>query len=292
MFLSKYSIINYFQLKTIDPNFEQEHALVSFRATGFGWYEGSNDLAMILVATIPFLFYFFEAKKNYLIKFISIAVVVLFSYNLMITGSRGGILGFLTIVILTVFSAKKINKPLKIAFLSVAIVGAIPIGLKIVQQRSDVVDGSYTQDASAQDRITQWKAGIKMLILNPLTGVGPEQFPEVAGDYGGIRGLQPHNTIIQVFAETGFIGGIFFILMNVYAFKDIRFFLKVPNISQNALNDLLIYKYLSYTFIGFWVCALFSNRNQAYILFVVIAMMVAVKSTLMGQLPENIDEES
>ena len=269
VWLSKYSVTRYFQ----------EHALGndSWRARGFGWFDGTNDIAMILVAVIPLAFYFIETRPNFLIKGLFASFIGLFSVNLMLTGSRGGLLGFLATSSLCVIGSKTLLKPLKIVVFVLAFALAVPMGINIVKQRSDVVQGSYTQDESAQNRIIQWKAGIQMLIHNPLFGVGPEQFPHFSRDYGGIANLAPHNTVIQVFAESGFPGGILFILMSYFILKDFRFYVRDPVLEETHETELTLYRYLSYSLIGFWVCAFFSNRNQSDILYVTMALIVAVK---------------
>ncbi len=269
VWLSKYSISRYVL----------EHSLGndSWRARGFGWFDGTNDIAMILVAVIPLAFYFIETKQNILIKGLFVSLIGLFSVNIMLTGSRGGLLGFLATALLCVVGSKTLIKPIKIVTFFLAITLAVPIGIKIVKQRSDVVQGSYTQDESAQNRIIQWKAGIQMLIHNPLFGVGPEQFSHFSSDYGGIRNLAPHNTIIQVFAESGFPGGILFILMSYFILKDFRFYVRDPVLEETHEIELTLYRFLSYSLIGFWVCAFFSNRNQSDILYVTMALIVAVK---------------
>ena len=64
-----------------------------------------------------------------------------------------------------------------------------------------------------------WKAAFRMLITHPLFGVGWTHFYEVVTDYGADHRLIAHNTIISVFAETGLIGGITFLLILKHSFK-------------------------------------------------------------------------
>jgi len=268
-YLSVYSITNYFK--------EHNAGNVEALARGFGWFDGTNDIAMILVSMVPFLFYFITTCENKLKKIIFMCILVMFSYNIMITGSRGGILGFIVTSSLCVIFSRLISTPQKIIAIVLVIAFAIPVGIEIIQQRSDIVAGSYSQDDSAQNRIIQWKAGARMVLSHPLLGVGPEKFSDFSEDYGGIRNLAPHNTIVQVIAETGIIGGLFFILMNFFALKDAYIFIKDETIQARYEGELLLYRYLSYSLIGFWVCAFFSNRNQSYILYVTIAIMIATK---------------
>ena len=104
-------------------------------------------------------------------------------------------------------------------------------------------------DASAEMRIENWKAGARMMIENPF-GVGSARFSEFVGDFGGHRGLAAHNTFIKVGGEAGFLGlycylGMFFItikqlmaLRKKYK-KDNEDIDKFCNVRENPFSCLL-----------------------------------------------------
>jgi len=134
--------------------------------------------------------------------------------------------------------------------------------------------------------LVQWKACVIMALKNPILGVGPGESAFVMRKYGGIQGLVPHNTLLQIFAETGIPGGIFFFLCTCYPMWDAMKRLKNR---RERLNDsaLSIYKYLTIALLGFWACAIFSNRVQFAILYILIALMIAIeKNILKRELPD------
>ena len=72
-----------------------------------------------------------------------------------------------------------------------------------------------------------WRSGIQQWFETPIFGIGPSGTRYTCGYLENISwlpgqnycGNHPHNIFIQIFAETGLIGGFFFILMIVQIFK-------------------------------------------------------------------------
>jgi O-antigen ligase len=97
--------------------------------------------------------------------------------------------------------------------------------------------------------------------------------------------LAAHNTLLQIFAETGIPGGVFFTLFCLIPLFEIRKFQKKNKYSDRI--GVLEYKLLTIAFTGFWVCAIFGNRVEFYILYVLIALMVAIKVNILNDNREN-----
>ncbi len=240
------------------------------RARGFGWYENSNDLSVILVSVIPLAYMLFETTTSILKKCFYFALTVIFAFNILFTGSRNGLLGLFTVGMLSIILSN-ISKTLRLGLIIVLCSSILGIGLVTVLARDDL--SGLSGDKSSEHRIEQWRACGRMVKAHPLLGVGPFQAVSEMKNYGGIRGLPPHNTIVQVFAETGIPGGIFFILFGLSPlaafFKKIKDYISAENI------EVVLYKYFSVSLTGFWVCAFFSNRVRGYQLYVLVALIVA-----------------
>ena len=268
--------LSYFSLKDIYLNYES-----GYRAIGYGWYENANDLSLILITTIPFAFYFIESSSNKLVRYLFIVISISFSINVLFTGSRQALLGLLTVGALCLFYSKKISRMIKIAMSVGMILAIVTVGMATVMSRGDL-EGQLLGDASSENRLIQWNACVKMTLKNPILGVGPGESAYVMREYGGIQGLVPHNTLLQVFAETGIPGGIFFFLCTCYpiigAIKTLK-----NEYKKNRLQDptILIYKYLTIALLGFWSCAIFSNRVEFAILYVLIALIVACEENIL-----------
>jgi hypothetical protein len=65
------------------------------------------------------------------------------------------------------------------------------------------------------DRLTLWRIAWRMLLANPLIGVGPDNFRMTYGRYLGLRQwdtrTHSNNTYVEFFACTGLLGGLAFL---------------------------------------------------------------------------------
>lgn len=245
------------------------------RAGGFGWYENPNDISMIFVSIIPLLMLLISEKSSPLSRIVIIFLTACYAVNILFTASRNGLMGLSVVGILCIYFTKSSHNGLKILLITALLLGVLGVGVRNVLNREGVT--GLSGDDSSDDRIIQWKAAGRMVLSHPILGVGPGQFVENAVEFGGIRGLYPHNTVIQVFAETGITGGVAFIL---FGFLPIFNTYKYIRINKNRSTAGSKYVFISISLCGFWTCALFSNRYQSYILYILVAMSVAVKQNL------------
>jgi O-antigen ligase len=252
------------------------------RAEGFGLYENANDIAIILVTIIPLALLLANTAPLFLTKYLFLGIAVAFSFNILFTGSRNGLLGLLAVGVMGVLFSRRVGGLVKYTLAAVLIVAVFTVGKSAVLSRGDLT-GGLTGDPSSENRIDQWWASLRMLKDHPVLGVGPNEFMSYAGDYGGISGLQAHNTILQVFAETGLLGGMFFSLFSLYPLYDAWRWFKKKNEGKSTARTQ--YKFLTAALIGFWICAVFGNRYQFYILYVLVALMVAMRQNILTARP-------
>jgi O-antigen ligase len=103
------------------------------------------------------------------------------------------------------------------------VASAVVLGPTFIASRLDTSSGrpggnqeQQVTDAQANSdrlRVQAWKAGIRMAIAKPLTGVGFGRYPIVKSVYRGPAELNStHSDYIRFFAETGVPGGTAFLL--------------------------------------------------------------------------------
>lgn len=264
--------LSYFSLTHFVANYEPGQ-----RAGGFGWYENSNDLSLILVCSTPLVLLLAESANKIMPRIFWYVIAGMFIFNVLFTGSRSGMLGICLVTGLGLFFSTKLTGMLKKAISVVMIFAVLGTGVAVITSRGDL-KGLHGDDSS-ENRLVQWEAGIKMLKSNPFLGVGPDEFEAEAEKYGGIHGLAPHNTLIQVFAETGFFGGVFFALFSCQPLYRFLINIKEKVVVGNA-EIRLYHNFLFSSLCGFWSCAFFSNRYKSYILFVLVALLVVVRDYL------------
>lgn len=252
------------------------------RPKGFGWYEDPNDLVLILNCIIPLALCLGELSDSIITRYAFIAIAVLFAVNILLSASRNGLLGLMTVGCLSLLFMKKVTGFLRYSILAALIGSVATFGIANVLSRSDLLPGQLSGDSSSENRIVQWKACMKMTLCHPFLGIGPNEARFQARDYGGVRGLMPHNTLVQVFAETGIPGGIFFILCTIYPLWEAwNFFRAKENGHRLHEPSVIMYKYLVIALSGFWICAFFSNRVYFKILYVFIALITALRENVL-----------
>ena len=178
-----------------------------------------NDLSLVLLFPLAYAIsgFLHTSKKSW--KYLVGAVAVLLIVAIIMTQSRGGVLGVTSIV--GYFSYRHIKS--KVAFLSISAVAFIALlTVAGVSDRQTTQANEGELDASAQGRLYAWQTAWNMALDNPALGVGMENYyynyfyytPHWDG-----KNHVVHSTWFNVLSETGFIGfglfmAILFLLFN------------------------------------------------------------------------------
>jgi probable O-glycosylation ligase (exosortase A-associated) len=144
-------------------------------------------------------------------RLLSLAGVVMILWTISFTGSRGGV-----VALLAMLGWLWWNLPRRLltgvvgVVLLVGIFQALP---EQYQQRYASI-GKSERDESSENRIDAWKKGARMVADRPFFGVGAGCFGFAHADHyssGRVKSyLNAHNLVVQLFAETGVIGGVTF----------------------------------------------------------------------------------
>ena len=147
----------------------------------------------------------------------------------LITFSRGGYVALATSALFISFMTKK---ALFIAVLVALVVvlarphlflpGAVVERLQgTVIKQQNVYSGkeSETLERSAESRLQIWKAGLRMIVANPVLGVGYGQFPMRLPEYGYGAYMDAHNGYILIAAEMGLPALFVFLMLMGKLFK-------------------------------------------------------------------------
>lgn len=134
-----------------------------------------------------------------------------------------------TVVLLLAGVRRAVLVLLALAAAGVVLVGGLGIGSAMVEERlTSIVDISSAPDRSVTDRYSLWSAAAAMWQDDPVTGVGPKNFPShrdghasvglsSSSDTAGAGQqfqkeplLSPHNMYLLVLSEQGLIGSVAF----------------------------------------------------------------------------------
>lgn len=196
---------------------------------GRGSLADPNEFALSLTIGLPFLLYTAAVSKGFkrIALYASSAVVL---YGFARTGSRGGMLALLAMLVVLFVFAKSGQKML----IAAACMAGLAVGAVVLpgyikarfttffavhdQQLSTYAENRLDSDVSSTEaRKAILIQSLQITAAHPLLGVGPGVFPTVArhervaqGKYGG-GNLVTHNTYTEYSSETGIPGFLFWV---------------------------------------------------------------------------------
>lgn len=208
----------------------------------FGGMYDPNDLAFFLVSTFPIGLYFVR-KAGISQRALALGLIVLSIAAIVMTGSRGGLLGLAVFSLFTFKRASRISFPVKVMVLLLLVALYAGYANRTNRARYDTLMniGSDYNITSQFGRIAIWKLGGRLILSNPVTGVGVGCFEEGVGDLRAEMGKiprwqAPHNSFLQVAAETGLIGFAFFISIIIACFRTF-FAISAAGRGENTGNE-------------------------------------------------------
>jgi probable O-glycosylation ligase (exosortase A-associated) len=240
-----------------------------------------NDLALVLTFPLSFAVALFVSRhlKTSLKVWLALPAVIIISWAILCTQSRGGLLG-MTAVTAVVMWYRIQNK-----WLVIGAGTSLLLALVLVAGISSRASGGATEDGideSAMGRIYAWQAATNMALSQPLTGVGIDNF------YANYYAYSPHwdgknhavhSTWFQILAETGVVGFLIFICLVVKTFRQAlqnqrqAFRHNNPDIQISALALLA-------GLCSFCVSGTFLTQGFIWPLYILIALTIALNRYL------------
>jgi O-antigen ligase len=238
-------------------------------------FENPNDLALHLVTLVPIAIGLFLSTRNPLSKLFYLVCAFLMLAGIMVTFSRGGILGLICAVGVLAWKLMRRNRML--AFVATVILaGAVVIFAPggVLSRFKMVFDQDQASSVSA--RKDDLKRSILVTLRHPLFGIGIGNFLLRSN-----RALATHNAYTQVSAEVGIAGLVFYVIFMVVPIKRLRAIERdtVANRKKSRFHYLAIAMQAS--LIGYMVCSLFASVAFLWYVYYLVAL-----SACLGRLYE------
>jgi len=212
-------------------------------------------LARLFPLLMALIIYNYDSQSKFYYFFIGVLIILTDSLVYM-TGERTALgLMFLITLFIILFMNKLRTLRILTFFISISIIILLSIYNPSIKERN--IDQTFDQIGiqSAEKNLFSpvhdryYKGAWNMFMKFPILGVGPNNFRNLCGDkkYAVVDRIDfacsthPHNTYIQLAAETGIIGLLtIFILLNYLCIKIIRHFISLFNLSRHRLSDYQI----------------------------------------------------
>jgi O-antigen ligase len=191
------------------------------RAAWVGIFANPNEVAYAMVILMPFAA-FLAMRSGWLARSFLAVTSLLYCVAAYVTFSRGGLVGIA--IVASIFVWRTFGRGTRFLLLAAVVCGLI-FASRYWSRGEDF--SHLDNDVSFQQRIATSQAGWGMFLDHPLTGVGlgcsviawPLYAPEGLYTRGA---LVTHNTIIQVFGETGLLGASAFLLFLAFGIARAR----------------------------------------------------------------------
>jgi putative inorganic carbon (hco3(-)) transporter len=200
-----------------------------FRAIGAGGLD-PNDSAMLLVAGILPVLYFFLRARRILVKALFAVGFFMCCSAIVLSGSRGGFLALLALVVYIVFFYKAVSPRLRLTIVAVLSAGVIATASGDFWDRMrTITDQDDYNHHEIAGRKQLWTRGLGYMFQRPVLGVGLHNFsvaesrhPVIVRTIEGGRGVKygvAHSMWVESGAELGIPGFLAFIGLFVLSIR-------------------------------------------------------------------------
>jgi len=263
-----------------------------------------NDLAYILLTVAPLGIACTVTATSMRNRISYGAVSAVMIIALLLTQSRGGLLGFLTVITLMTFiplkpavargknavARKTIRSTLGGILVAILLGGIIYTQLPAsAQQRYATLlhlSSDYnlnTEDTTGRGDI--WMRGMNAFLHRPI-GYGPQSYPMVDLVYGG-KFKAPHNSYLQALVELGILGLFLFVrsyATTLHALQGAHRALIVnAQAGSERLEQAVFARSLQFGLVGNMVAAFFLSDAYAAALWVIFGLTIALTALVASQ---------
>ena len=254
-------------------------------------YYDANDLALVLVCTLPFAIYFL-VQHGWRHRVFALAGLMLLLATIAKSGSRGGFLGLVAVSLYVLLGYRAI--PVRVRLVATAGVFALFAILAsetywdaIRSLRAPQEDYNWA-GASPEGRVELWRRGLGYVADDPFLGVGMANFPLAEGMLSeesraraergaGFKWSVAHNSLLEVAVELGliafalFVAALFIALRTMHRIRAAR-----PLQDPEVLRKVGFACTLIAALVGFIVSGFFVSAAYYSYLYVLLGLCVGM----------------
>ncbi len=261
-----------------------DEEVVGFRIAGpIG---DANFFGQLLVTIFPLALERSAREKRHFLRLAAVIGTLLIGWAIILTYSRGAIIGALVCVICMIVWVRPSGKTVLVgASVVVGVLVAIPTSylqrVETIGQVFDIGTTARPADKSIQGRTSEMLVGLEMFHDYPLTGIGPANYPGRYLEYSSRLGMdnrlelrQPHSLPIEVAAELGLIGLMWWLIAAMSLGRGLVGARRVA-LSHGSYETAHYIDAITTSLIGFAVTALFLHLAFARFLWMMVGIAMA-----------------
>ncbi|HLL14605.1 MAG TPA: O-antigen ligase family protein [Pyrinomonadaceae bacterium] len=237
-----------------------------------GMFGNPNDLALHLVTIIPIAFGLMLTTRNPFLKLLYAACAVLMVIGNMITFSRGGFLGLMSVMCVLAWKLGRRNRLVVVGlFVLMVCFFAFAPG-DYTSRLGSIVDHSRDAFGSAGQRQELLIKSIIVSLMNPVFGVGMGNFHIVS-----IRELVSHNAYTQVSAEMGIAAMVIYIMFIVTPLRRLRQIERETFATRKGSHFYYLAIGLQGSLIGFMVNSFFASVAYQWYVYYLVGYAICLR---------------
>ena len=251
------------------------------------YYYDANDFATLAVTALPFGVYFLHAGRRTAVRLFAAASLAVLTLAFVYSGSRGGLLSLTAVIVFIVLRYDRI--PLRWRVSATALVALVLFGTasdQYWQQMGTIVSDTDYNRTGETGRLQIWSRGLDYMLDHPILGVGPDNFPVAEGtlsplaerqQYGvGVRWSAAHNSFVQVGAELGFPGLLFYLGMIVTGFRALGLWRRGEERDDARMQASELTQAVTAALIGFVVGSFFLSLAYSEMFYTLLALAIGL----------------
>jgi putative inorganic carbon (HCO3(-)) transporter len=248
----------------------------------------ANDLALMLVSMLPLTLFFVRRGNSPGRRLFAAACFVFFTYSVVKTGSRGGLVGFAAVLGYLVLGYKAVPLRVRVA-VAVASIVLLAAGGQALRDRAGTILRP-TEDYNWQDetgRLALWRRGLSYVDDRPVLGLGLDSFRAAEAELSpfgrsrrmagrGVPMLVAHNMFIHVAAELGLPALVAFIALLAASIRTLSRIRRRHEGTPSGDDLAALARALIASLVGFCVCGMFLSVAYAPYLQVLFGLTLAL----------------
>lgn len=233
-------------------------------------FDNPNDMALHLVTMVPISVGLLLSTRNRLLKVFGVSCAILMIGGIVVTFSRGGLVGLIFALGVLVWKLRRRNSFLVIVatiVLGGAFIMFAPGG--IASRFSTIFDQDEGSSVSA--RKDDLKRSLLVTLRHPLFGIGIGNFILRSN-----RAVATHNSYTQVSAEVGIAAMALYVLFIITPLKRLRSLERETMVDRKKSRYYYLAIGVQASIVGYMVCSFFASVAFLWYVYYLVALGVCL----------------